>query len=400
MVFKICYILFLISSIVLGSQYIGFISFRQLFALVMFCLCIREPKNLLNENSNKFFLAFVLLFGFTSVLHGYAEDYLKTVLAYYFVAFVGLWSTMLAFKKSYGMVFVHTLVTIGLFDAIITILQSFANPIALSVGFMFASEEIEFITDRFNEGEFVSMALMGIFGAVYNGYFLLVSAILSTVYILHYKHCIKFVPFILCIIGSFMCQQRAPFIILIVFIGFFLIKYSRHLKPIHKFMFFIIAIVAIIYIYPMFVEFSEKNNMRYSSTGLDGTGREHIYKLASEYILNNFFTGNIYDFKNIYGHLPHMLFYSMIIYGGIFGFISVTVALFIQIRKSLSAILRPLNAENIMSLSVSCALIAFTANSFTHNYSIVSGDILYWILWGGVLSLNKYQNQYYCPLKK
>lgn len=109
----------------------------------------------------------------------------------------------------------------------------------------------------------------------------------------------------------------------------------------------------------MFVDYSNQNDMRYSSVGIDGTGREDIYKHAIKYIESNLFLANIFDFRNRFGYSPHMLFYNMIIYGGLGGFVCVVVALSIHIKASIIAIFKPLCVENLISffLQVPCLLL-------------------------------------------
>lgn len=381
MYYRIIYIFFLVSAVVFGSVYLGPISLRQMFALIMLILCLKETKNFWMDKSFKFFLLFSFFCGLTSLLYGYESDFLKMFIAYYIVAWIALWSTFITCKNGNTMDCIHTLVCIGFFDAVITIMQSFGNPIALGVGMMFAPEEVEKMSASIFQGDLINSAIMGIFGAVYNGYFLMLSSILSLIYIMKYKHVVRFVPFFICFLASFLCQQRSPFFINVLFLVFFLFKYIRHLSFSHKMILLVLSVLVFIYLFPMFVDYSNQNDMRYSSVGIDGTGREDIYKHAIKYIESNLFLANIFDFRNRFGYSPHMLFYNMIIYGGLGGFVCVVVALSIHIKASIIAIFKPLCVENLISFFSAGALLAFTANSFTHNASIVSGDMVIWTLW-------------------
>ena len=390
MVFRIIYILFLISSLILGSQYFGSVSFRQLFAAIMMIYCLKETKGIWMDKSFKFFLLFSFFFGITSIFSGYLDEFIKVFIAYYLVAWVGLWATVITYKKNNVMDCIHTLVAIGVFDAVITIMQSFGNPIALAIGIVSVPEEVEQISASLVQGEFVSKAIMGIFGSVYNGYYLLVVSILSLLYIMKYKNIFRLAPFAICFIASFLCQQRSPFFINVLFLCYFLFKYLRHLKLSQKLILLVMTMLVSLFVLPRFIEFSEQNDMRYSTIGMDGTGREHIYQFAENYIGINLVTANIFDFRKILGYSPHMLLYNMMIYGGLLGFLCISVTLLIQLKKSVSTIWKPLSNKNAIKFLASGAFLAFTANSLTHNASIVTGDLLIWILWGVVFSSNRY----------
>lgn len=384
MYFRIIYILFLVSSLVLGSIYIGPVSCRQFVTIFMLVFCFMETKRILLDKCFKYFLMFSLFFGFTSFYHGYFSEFAKFFVAYYLVALVGFWATVIIYNKGYIMDCFHTIVALGVFDALITALQSFGNPLAMALGLIFAPEEVEKMEGSVMEGEFVSMAIMGIFGAVYNGYYLLVTSVIALLYVFKYKKIIKFLPFVICFIGSFLCQQRSPFIINCLFLGFFVLKLFKSLSLSYKILLLSVMFLCISIFLPMFVDFSAQNDMRYSSIGLDGTGREEIYQFAESYILQNLVSANIFDFRKIYGYSPHMLIYNMLIYGGVLGFVFITISLILQLKKTILSVLKPLKKDNALLFFASGAFFAFTANSLTHNSSIVTGDLLIWVLWGCV----------------
>ena len=384
MYFRITYILFLVSSLVLGSIYIGPVSCRQLLTIIMLVFCFRESKKILIDKSFKYFLMFSLFFGLTSLYHGYFSEFAKYFVAYYFVALVGFWATVIIYKKGYIMDCFHTIVALGVFDALLTILQSFGNPLAMAVGMIFAPEEAEKMANSVVEGEFVSTAIMGIFGAVYNGYYLLVSSVIALFYVFKYKVTIRFIPFIICFIGSFLCQQRSPFFLSCIFLVFFVFKLFKRLRFSYKIVLLCVIFLCISYVLPLFVEFSAQNDMRYSSIGLESTGREEIYQFAQTYIRQNLLSANIFDFRKIYGYSPHNLIYNMLIYGGVLGFICILISIILQLKKTILSVLKPLKNDNALLFFASGAFLAFTANSLTHNSSIVTGDFLIWVLWGCV----------------
>ena len=188
MAFRIIYILFLVSSLVLGSIYVGPLSCRQFFTIIMLVFCFKETKRFLIDKCFKCYLMFSLFFGLTSLYHGYFYDFAKVFLAYYLVALVGFWSTVIIYKKGYITDLFHTIIALGVLDALVTIFQSFGNPLAMAIGQIFAPEEVERMAEAVMNGELVSRAIMGIFGAVYNGYYLLVSSVLALFYVFKYKN--------------------------------------------------------------------------------------------------------------------------------------------------------------------------------------------------------------------
>ena len=394
MYFRIIYILFLVSSLVLGSIYIGSVSCRQLFTIIMLVFCLKETKKIWIDKCFKYFLIFSFFFGMTSFYHGYFSEFAKLFVAYYLVALVGFWATVIIYKKGYIMDCFHTIVALGVFDAFITTLQSFGNPLAMDVGLIFAPEEVEKMARSVMEGELVSMAIMGIFGAVYNGYYLLVASVIALLYVFKHKTLIKFIPFGICFIGSFLCQQRSPFFINCLFLSFFILKYFKSLSLSYKIVLFAVIILVISFLLPLFIKFSIQNDMRYSSIGLEGTGREEIYQFAETYILENLISANIFDFRQIYGYSPHMLIYNMLIYGGVLGFVFITISLILQLKKTILSVLKPLKKDNALLFFASGAFLAFTANSLTHNSSIVTGDLLIWVLWGCVYASSQSSNIY------
>lgn len=397
MYFRIIYILFLVSSLVLGSIYIGSVSCRQLFTIIMLVFCLMETKKIWIDKCFKYFLIFSFFFGMTSFDHGYFSEFAKLFVAYYLVALVGFWATVIICEKGYIMDCFHTIVALGVFDAFITALQSFGNPLAMAVGLIFAPEEVEKMAGSLMQGELVSMAIMGIFGAVYNGYYLLVTSVISLLYVFKYKTLIKFIPFGICFIGSFLCQQRSPFFINCLFLSFFILKYFKSLSLSYKIVLFAVIILVISFLLPLFIKFSTQNDMRYSSIGLEGMGREEIYQFAETYILENLISANIFDFRKIYGYSPHMLIYNMLIYGGVLGFVFITISLILQLKKTILSVLKPLKKDNALLFFASGAFLVFTANSLTHNSSIVTGDLLIWVLWGCVYASSQSSNIYNTP---
>lgn len=393
MLFRIIYILFLISSLAFGSIRLGPVSIRQLFTVIMFICCVNETKGFWMDTCTKCLFLFSLFFGLTSLYYDYFPDFIRFLVGFYIVAWIAMWATTITIKKKNVMDCVNTLVCVGVIDSLITILQCLGNKSALAIGVIFSPLEAESLMDSLVQGEIYNHSIMGIFGATSNGYFLMVATILSLTYIVKGNNCFKYFPFVICVIASFMCQQRGPFYINLLFILYFLYKYLQDVTPIKKMALFIAIIIFCAYSMLLFMDFSEQNNMRYSSLAFDGTGREGVYRYCREYLKNNLLFANLFEFRRLYHYSPHNLFYNMLIYGGLFGFFPICVALWIQVKTSLRAVWKSSVRTDIVKFVMAGALLAFTANSLIHNASIITGDVLLWVLWGTVRGLNTQQYQ-------
>lgn len=386
MFFCVIYILFVISSLLFGSIYIGPMSMRQYMTIVMIIMCVYNQKKIWIDRSWILFILFLICLGITSMIHNNISLYIHNLIGYYLVAYVGCWATVII-KNRYNInIFIYTILSIGIIDSIFTILQAYGNGYSLEIGYIFSPNDIE----NMDVDEFASTSIPGIFGDVYNGYVLLVSTILSYIIIIKNQSIFKYIPFLICFLASFFAQQRFPFYINIVFLFIFIIKYIKLLSYTNKILYIIIVSILISFIIPYFISFSESHDMRYSVVGMDGGGREGLYHICKEYILQYPFSANIYHLRQLYGFSPHFLIYNMFIYGGFFGFIFLLGILVIHIRKVFNILKLNVSNMNIVNMTLAMALLGFIGNTLTHNSSFVTGDVLYWMIFGG-LSVPRYK---------
>lgn len=392
MFFRLFYIMFVVSAILLGSIHVGSFTYRQIFAVLMFLFCLNKNGGLGKDRSWVAYVIFIFFFGLTSLLSGNLTQYVKTAIGFYFVAYVTCCSTCLVVRKYGFPVFCHTLMGIGLVNALVTIFVAVGSPWAIGVARFFTPLQAEAIEDSFAEGDLVTFSIMGIVEATTNGFLIMISVCLSFIYIVKYRTIFKWLPFLLCLVASFVCQQRASFAFVVIFSVFFLIRYFSTLSIKYKVLLALMLVFVSIYIVPFFIEFSEVNDMRYSAYGLDSTGRNKIYDDALTYMSTHMFSANIFDFRNVYHHSPHQLFYNMFIYGGVGGFIAIAFTVFLHMKLAMRYIIQKIDDNSVALFATSGAMLGFFVISLSHNTSIVSGSELYWMLWGALISHRCYTN--------
>ena len=117
---------------------------------------------------------------------------------------------------------------------------------------------------------------------------------------------------------------------------------------------------------------------RYESFALDE--RSDIYSKSFDYILSNPLGANLFDFFYKYDVYPHHLIYNSFIYGTIIGGCAILVLLVVYIKKAVGLVFRKLTDDNCLYVAFAAAFLTYCLISTTHNASIVSGDVLFWLL--------------------
>ena len=126
---------------------------------------------------------------------------------------------------------------------------------------------------------------------------------------------------------------------------------------------------------------------RYES--FEDQSRIQIYSAAKEYFKNNLLYGGIWGFREYTGKSPHNLFLNSLAYTGIFGSFFMFYIIIIQIRECLN--LKELLSSSVLSF-ILLSYLAIMVNSFTHNMSIVTGDIIFWIMWGAIYAYTRIES--------
>lgn len=388
MLFLISYILFIISTIAYGSFYIGPVSLRQLVAVIMIIVCLRESKKLPFDKYLLGYFFFIIFFGISSVLTGFVDEYIHYVFGLASVVYTTYWATSILIKK-YDAIFVliYVVVFIGLFDSIVTTFQATYNH-----SFDYLLERIhldvqseDFTSKQVREVDMMGISIPGIFGsAVINGQLLLASFLLSLALQHNNFRPIYYVATGVLLIGLFYCQQRGPFFLSISLFVFMLYKqYYSGRALITK----IFVVVAITMVGGLFLAFNDESLLldtpsRYAQ-GLQDTGRVAIYESTIDWVLNNPW-GGIYELMQI--KAPHNFFLNAFVYAGWIGGLFIIGVLFMQLKPILRVCKKNIIKKNYITFILAITYIGVTGNAMVHNLSIISGDVISWTIWAAFLA--------------
>ena len=383
--YKVIYIIFLVSIIFYANfRVVGPFSLRHILAILMFIVCVFEDKKLFIDRYSGLFFFFVFCFGISSLFTGYFSRFPRYLIGFVFVAYVAYWaSTILVRKFNARSVFINTLVISGIIDVLVTVGQFWGidvfNRIPELLRISVSSDILEFI----DEGEeLLGVSLPGLFlSSVYNGYFILVAAVLSLFYQKNGFSVIRLIPWLLAMVGLYVTQQRGPFFIAVAFSIYILYrvigKEKKAWTPIFQFVFLLFVAVGI----SLFISMALSGSSRFA-LGIDDTNRSNIYHNALAYIENHLFLGGYYRLRATEGFAPHNLLLNAWIYGGLLGFIAILVMTIWQFLSVGRVALSKKQLVDYGNYLVGLAFIAFTLNSMLHNTSVVTGDAIVWALWG------------------
>ena len=389
MKFKIVYLLFFLFCIVYPYKVIaGPITFRHVFSLLMLGLCIYE-----GFQSDKYlylYYAFVLLFGISSVAMGHAGDYFRGLFGTYISMIAAYAATYILIKKYDGTnLLVWTIVCIGILNAVVTIGQFFEWSITEELCSLLKVE----VDDKYvsiiesQESESNSLSLPGLLSSLNNGYFLSATALL----ILFNKKCNFYINFLLWLVvigASFVAQERAGFMIAIVFSAFIVGDYFFSKSKTAGFFALVIIMIVSASVLYAFLDDILASELRYTK-GLEGDARGEYRSVTWDYILHNPM-GGFFEFESEGHHHPHNFFLNTFLFGGFFGGICLIVLLIFQIIKIVPYLFRNKDSEEAQWAFIwGLMYIDYTINSMVHNPSIVQGVVPFFIWWGAFLAYSE-----------
>ncbi len=386
-VFKYFYVIFLISIILYGSTYIGFISLRQLTTLIMFIILLKERVVFEFDNIIKGYIVFLFFVFLSSLFEGMVSIFFKDLIAYHFVALVAYQATIVLITKYDAVKYlINTLICLGFFSSVLTILQYYGyiaitNQILDVLNVPTQVGDFERILD-YNEN-LANYSLSGVFAtSVPNGYYLSLSGVLALYPVAKSDNILKkvllLVVWIFVFLGSFCCQQRLSFLMLLLVSVFIFIKNKSN----YGFMIYLILLLGVCWIVGNFdtIELG-----RYAS--FEDQGRNRIYDSAKVYLKNNLLYGGIWGFREYAGgSSPHNLLLNSLAYSGVFGSIFMFYIIIVQMRTCLN--LKELLSSSALSF-ILLGYLVITANSLTHNMSIVTGEVIFWIMWGAIFAYTR-----------
>lgn len=383
--FKLLYIIFIVICILYPSKYIvGPISIRHIISLIMLASCLLE-----GFRADKYlylYCGFLLFLGISSVATGFGGTFFNKLFGTYLPFVAAYASTFLLIKKFEGTnLLVGTIVCIGVLNAIVTIGQFFDLSLAEKISSILHVEiDEKYVTLLDFKEESEGLALPGLLGTVDNGYFLSATALLT----LYNKNCrfsINVCLWMIVITASFLAQERAGFLIAIVFSALIVRRnlLSKN-KTVGYFVLIAFLLIGALAIYS-YLDDILSSDLRYSK-GFEGDGRSEYRIVSWSYLFQNPM-GGFYYFDALGHHHPHNFFVNAFLYGGFWGGICLIVLFVLQIVRITPYLFRTNDSKMFQWAFIwGIMYIDYSLNSMVHNASIVQGILPFFVWWGAFLA--------------
>ena len=395
--FKLIYLLFFLFCIVYPNKSLaGPITIRHIVSLLTLAMCYYE-----GFRSDKYlylYYGFILLFAISSIATGFAGDFFRTLFGTYISMIAAYAATYILIKKFDGEnLLVWTVVCIGVLNAVVTIGQFFEWGVTDNLCSILRVE----IDDKYvsiiesQESESNSLSLPGLLSSLNNGYFLSATALL-TLYNKKSNFYINSLLWLVIIAASFLAQERAGFMVAVVFSAFIVGDYYFSKSKTAGFFALVIILIVIASVGYSFMDDILTSELRYAK-GLEGDARGEYRNITWNYISHNPM-GGFFDF-DAGGHKhPHNFFLNAFLFGGIIGGICLIVLMFLQILKIVPYLFRIKESEESKWAFIwGLMYIDYTINSMVHNPSIAQGVVPFFIWWGAFLAYSELNEEKQFP---
>lgn len=404
-------ILFIIAVTVLGGFLVGPLSVRVYATILMMAyLVVRWNKNqsaLTNYKPVAIYIFFLFVCFVTKLMSQSMSPYqlnelapfVKSLFSVFLVALVAYIAISQCVTKSSDLgKIILALLAVGLFNNIITILQGNGSTAALALGVSINplnDEMADFFSRRFNDPDYDGrLILPGIFGhGVSNGYFTACLGILPICLYSQKKLIVKIIGIILSLLSiwaAYLVQERSGMFMLLVGTLWGWWKYSglwcRRVIP-------VLVILAIaLYFDAILGMFNEDNLGRFTKTFDYGEDREELVRNATEFLSTNWLWGGDVQFSVFYGITPHNFILHAIIYGGIFGALIIFYLFYYMLRDCIKLLWHS-NVCSSMAFVLAVSLSIYLFNGLVHSGSLITGDVLIWILYAMLLKSIYFDNK-------
>ena len=384
----ILYLFFLISVLVFGSFIAGPLTLRVWAVMVMFSYLLFSSINNPVYKKNKYISIYIVYFFFLFLamsFNGDAETYgLRWIVANHVVSIIVFVSTYYVTKDNRQNrmdVIIVALIFILVVNSLVTIAQYFNEPIGWAVSFFFLqgrNEDIVAFQEAYQSLETLSGVARtpGIFdSSVDNGIFLGSFGILPFYFIKRNNKLLSLLSItviVLSLIACFMCQERAAMLTLsasVIYLGYKSMKNNA-------WSFLVAIFVLIILLYS--IDFSSIDAGRFQDVGIDNSARRSIWTYIDPFLGNNLLLGGAEQFMRLSGHMPHNIFFNAFVFGGLLGGITAIVLYFLFLIKGVKNVLS--KKTNIPNCAIALAFLSILAQSLVHNSSIISGDVMTFLL--------------------
>ena len=385
---RVFFLTFVVAVIFGGSLYIGPATMRQYMAVVLFLYCLANLKGL-SKHVNSYiwlFFIFVLFYGFCSIVDDGFSDFLRLTISAYGVGMVGYLATIL-YMKRYGdyEILIRTLLVCGVINGLVTLLQYIHNPIGIAIGALFVDADNYQKVSEFShvmDGE-SGIALPGMFGdAVLNAYFMLLMPLFLLKYWNKRKGKVKqvlYLALLLFYVVLIFAAQEKSALLVVLFVSLGYVYYK--LKPAKRILMLIFIGIVVVTI-PVIISQDWFSESRFAEDNSDEP-RLMIYSNYISYLLENPLWGGLNAPYKLFGSRSHNVVLNAFCYAGIIGGSAVLYLIFKQMILSIQ------NIKNNICVGVSLGFIAYTLNGLFHNPSLVTGDVILWVLWGLIFYSSK-----------
>lgn len=378
LIYTICLVLSVVNPVIL----IVGVPLRFLFVAVLMALCVVYRRH----KTDKFMLlyvTFMFCFFIAGATTGYGNNTILKLIGTYLVALVLYQATTIMVKRFNGINWItFTLMLLFVADAFVTIGQYYQNPFFMMLPSILGVEIKESLeTSFYNSIEMAGVQMIGIVGAVANGYVLSAATILAWAnYGGKNMLLLNLMLWGICLLASFYSQERAGFYLAVLFSAYLLFLKFKTKKGIGKTLVLLLIIAIASSAQQIFETITTTG--RYTM-GMEGQDRLDFLDNGMEFIAQHPL-GGIDLYTSQYHWMPHNLFTNMFIAGGwIGGAILLGIVIF-QLYKCVTFVFKTDKKNNWLPLLYVLMYINIMAQSFVHNYSIVYGSTLYFIFWGVV----------------
>lgn len=374
---------FIVACFTFGSINIGPspITIRHLAAIIMFCACFIIKPICLKRTESIPYIFFICIFGFSCFAYGNYDEFFRLLIAYYGLCFLTIWSTDILINR-YNTIapIIKTFVVLGIINSFFLMLQYLNIPGAFEV-MKILNVEDSYMKYQVLDLSTADVSYPGIFGAVHGGYNMMVSLIFSLYYVYKKDNLLSFSIWLFIMIGLFCTQQRAAFLCGALASGYFFYRMRLiNFRSIGGTILSLMIVVGFIFMFVRLGDLSQLFESSRFSTMTEMGVRENIYETSYQYISDNIFSANVYEYEAKYDVWPHNLIFNAFMYGGLF---AALIIIYIVIRHTvlaLKSVLPKLSLDTVLCCVMGLAFLCYNAVSMTHNLSIVTGDTLYWLL--------------------
>lgn len=336
----------------------------------------------------KYYFIYLFFYILSNVLTGYVGELIMKLVGTYLAAITLYLSTKkMVLKFNAGIWVIYTILTVAIFDAIITIGQFYGNPIALTIPDLVGINNLkeETMDSYLRLGVLHGKVVGGIVGEVYNGYFLCAASVLA---LYNNSNKIKIINWALCLFllfSLFLVQERSGLYFgLFCVVIYILINSNNKRHSFANLILFGLILVLVAWKVSGLVSFDE---MRYNELGLDEGGRNELAAETWDFIAHNLFGGEMF-YHSLRIRDPHNVLANSFLFGGIIGgtivFIIIIVQIFMIVKILREAFLNKM--YNSSKVIFALLYLTYTLNSFFHNPSLPAGVAMFFVCWGMVVS--------------